>query len=154
MMGMGAALVAIGALLPIISRGTRAAIVRAAQAEVGKSNPRPYVESALGYWEPGLEWCGLFCLYCLHRAGLATEWRWQIDKGFLYRLQQIPASEVQGGDFPYFHRPHQHQAVVEWRDGPWMSTINGNGGGGRVTRVVRPVKDATSFYSPARLLKG
>jgi cell wall-associated NlpC family hydrolase len=131
-------------------RDERAAVVRAAVGELGKSDPRPYVEDALGRpSDLDRDWCGMFVLWAYHQAGLLPDVLWRLGSGFAGHLRQIGPSELAAGDLVYFDQPWQHHALVEWvRDG-MMSTINGNGAGGRVTRVVRPVSDADAYYSIA-----
>lgn len=157
--GMPAAIVAaaVGAILPV--PGDRPDVARIARAELGSDDWPKYAADALGVETVSQrpEWCGMFALWCLHRAGLALDWHWKIGYpyGFLYRLPQLARGQLpQPGDMAYFDRPYQHHAVVEWVDAErgLVSTINGNGGGGRVTRVVRPIGDADAYYSIAPLL--
>jgi hypothetical protein len=144
--------VLVAALLGLKQRqpgaGPRLRVVRAAVGELGSTDAQKYVRDALGR-EADLEWCGLFALWALHRAGLALDWKWEIGDGFLYRLPQIRAAQVKPGDMIYFDRPYQHHAIVESINHKLglMSTLNGNGGGGAVTRVVRPISDADGFYT-------
>ena len=160
--GLAAILAAAGgaALLNPISSSSRGEVVRRAAGELGKTDAEPYVEDATGAEQTGsLEWCGLFALWALHQAGLALDWLWSFDPekpGFFYRLPHVSAANVQPGDMVYFHRPYQHHAIVESvnRKLGMVSTLNGNGAGGAVTRVVRPLSDATTYYSIAPLLPG
>jgi hypothetical protein len=138
---------------PPLSSSERAEVVRLAVGELGKTDPTPYIASALGRANTGrLEWCGLFGLWALHQAGLVPDWLWSFDPdapGFLYRLPRVDTLNIKPGDFAYFDRPYQHHAVVEAVDQEkgMVSTINGNGAGGAVTRVVRPISDADGYYT-------
>ena len=144
----------LGALLAYFSttRPTtaRARVVAAAVSQLGQCDSRPYTEDALGV--PGAsstEWCGLFALWCLHRAGLALDWRWSLDEhhpGFLFRLPVT--GNPKPGDFAYYAEPYQHHQVVErlYGDGTFDG-INGNGSGGCVTRSRGPCSHVSAFYS-------
>jgi hypothetical protein len=126
-------------------------VARAAASQVGLSDPRPYIEDALGEsTTDDFEWCGMFALWAIHQAGLLPGVLWKIGEGFASEyLKQIPASELAAGDVVYWDQPYQHHAVVEWVDHArgLMSTINGNGAGGAVTRVVRSIAGADGYYS-------
>jgi len=146
---------AVGAVLPV--SGDRADVVRIAAHEIGSDDWPKYSADALGVEQVTnrYEWCGMFTLWALHQAGLAEDWHWKVGLGYLYRLPQLPKGALpQPGDMAYFHRPYQHHALVEWVDPErgLVSTINGNSAGGRVTRIVRPISDATAYYSIEPLL--
>lgn len=136
----------------------RAAVVAAAVGELGKSDPQPYVDDALGYHtEASYSWCGLFALWVLHRAGLAKSWRWELGRGFLYRLPRVPPNTFpKPGDIAYFDQPYQHHAIVESVDPIAMTVtiINGNGTNGVVTRSTVPISEPTAFYSIDPLTEG
>ncbi|HUX77938.1 MAG TPA: hypothetical protein VMY40_15000 [Anaerolineae bacterium] len=128
-----------------------------AAGEVNKTDPRPYVEDALGHpsdWDRN--WCGMFALWAYHQAGLLLDVHWKTDgSGFVGgNLRPIVPSQLQAGDLIYFDQPYQHHALVEWVNHAtgMMSTINGNGAGGAVTRVVRPIADADNYYSMGHLV--
>ena len=142
-------------LLPLPS-GARAQVAAAAASQVGKTDARPYIEDALGQSSSDdFEWCGMFALWALHQAGLLPDVFWEIGTGFASQhLRQIVSSKLGPGDVVYWDQPYQHHAVVEWVDHArgLMSTINGNGSGGAVTRVVRPIAGADGYYSISRLV--
>ena len=155
--GLPAAIVAaaVGAVMPIV--GTREDVVRIARHELGSDDWPKYCADALGVEQvtDRYEWCGMFTLWALHQAGLAHDIHWKVGLGYLYRLPQVPRGQLpKPGDMAYFDRPFQHHAIVEWVDPErgLVSTLNGNGGGGKVTRVVRPITDATDYYSIEPLL--
>ena len=110
-------------------------------------NPAGYTKG--GVVGAGINWCGIFCLWCLHRAELARTWRWRIGIGFLYRLPRVRVPEH--GDIAYFH-PKQHQAIISELEGSLIGCVNGDGAGGRVTEGLRPAKDAACFFSIGPLI--
>lgn len=130
-------------------------VARAAASQVGLTDPTPYVEDALGQSTSNeYEWCGMFALWAIHQAGLLPGVLWKVGEGFASEyLRQIPASQLGAGDVVYWDQPYQHHAVVEWvdHDRGLMSTINGNGVGGSVTRVVRAIAGADGYYSIGNL---
>lgn len=130
----------------------RPMVVGYASNQVGTTDATPYYESAL----PGVprhswpkHWCGIFCLWALHQAGLALDWEWRIGVGFLYRLQTT--TSPQPGDIAYFER-YQHHAIVESLAGATLVSIDGNQAGGIVARRERPRGRVRAFYSIDPLL--
>jgi len=135
----------------------RELVVGYAAGQVGVTDPSPYYESAL----PGAarhswpkHWCGIFCLWALHEAGLALDWEWDFKPaekkwGFLWRLR--PTSNPQPGDIAYFER-YQHHAIVERVDAHTAWTIDGNQAGGVVARRERPRARVHAFFSIEPLL--
>jgi len=148
-------------LLALLVRGDslspRARVAAAARSQLGKADTTKYWASALPGQNPntGLSWCGVFALWALHSAGLATNWLWQLGKGFLMTTKtSLPTTtSPQMGDIAYF-TANQHQAVVLSVD-PMNRTVelaNGNGTGGVVTRSVVPFSSVYAFFSIAPLV--
>ena len=132
----------------------RQRVVNAAVSQLGLTDAAPYIEDALGYPAQERYWCGMFALWAIHQAGLIPNVLWELGTGFASQhLKQINANQLGPGDVVYFHEPWQHHAIVEWVDHSkgLMSTINGNGAGGAVTRVVRPISDPDAYYSIGEL---
>ncbi len=136
---------------------SRELFVQVVAGELGKSDPAPYYESAgLGTnpanWPKA--WCGIFCLWGLHEAGLALDWVWEFDPaqkkyGFLYKLP-ITRSP-QPGDIAYF-AGKQHHAIVERVSYKLVTTIDGAQVGNTVARRTRSRRKVTAFYSIDPLL--
>ncbi len=151
--GIFAAVAAMLAALPLLklAASPRKRVVSAAAGELGKGSAAPYWQDVLGsaIGAPP-EWCGAFTLWALHRAGLAKDWKWEIGKGYLYRLPTTTNPEP--GDVAYFDR-FQHQAIVESVTPTDVVLLNGNGAGGKVTRTNVPRSNVRAFYSIAPLLK-
>lgn len=98
------------------------------------------------------QWCGAFCLFNLHKAGLGLDLLWRFatatDKrsGFLWALHRTLVPEP--GDIAYFEH-WQHHALVRCMVGSdQFDSIDGNQG--PVTPIKlheRSVREATSFFS-------
>lgn len=123
----------------------RKQVVKAALSQIGLGNANKYWEDVIGSGPYPKEWCGGFALWALHQAGLAKNWKWEIGKGFLYKLPVTQTPEI--GDIAYFEK-NQHQAVIKMiHDDGTMSIINGNGVGGVVNESRGPLNNAKAFYS-------
>lgn len=75
-------------------------------------------------------WCGAFALWAL-RLALGCLWRWEVGKGFLYRLRPTESPDL--GDICYSAEPYQHHAVLtaiglETDGTPYTITQDGNQG--------------------------
>jgi hypothetical protein len=155
----------------------RMSVVRAAESQLGFSNPEPYWLACSVQRPFPPAWCGAFALWSLKRAGLACGWEWRIGLGFLWRLSLT--HEPQMGDIAYFAK-HQHHAVVVNRiftfpdyftrgstlldveqdekadpvelRATMVDLVNGNGADGKVSASRCDVGDVTAFYSINRLL--
>lgn len=144
----------------------RMSVVRAAESQLGFSNPEPYWLACSVQRPFPPAWCGAFALWSLKRAGLACGWEWRIGLGFLWRLGLTHEPEL--GDIAYFAK-HQHHAVVVNRiftfpdyvdekadtvelRATMVDLVNGNGADGKVSASRCDVGDVTAFYSIARLL--
>lgn len=126
----------------------RARLIRIAMDEVGKARTDVYWTDVLGS-NPHKEWCGAFILWALHQIGLAKDWKWEIGKGFLYKL---PVTLIpKPGDIAYFTK-NQHQALIRKIDGDTIYLINGNGWNGVVSLSSTNKSNVTAFYSIERLL--
>jgi hypothetical protein len=125
----------------------RARIVSIAYKEP-RDNPR-----VSEYWKDTLidykgsypsNWCGVFILWVLHRAKIALDIKWIIEKGFLYRLPTT--KNPKPGDVAYFNK-NQHQALVHSVIGNKVNLINGNGLYGKITLSSNVnMSDVTAFY--------
>lgn len=130
----------------------RTRLVEIARAELGKSDAKVYWRDALGSTWVGPfppHWCGAFALWCLRQAGL-TDWRWEVGKGFLWRLART--TDPQPGDIGYVDQPFQHHFVVERADRHTLSSIDGNQGKPGVQRRSRAAGKHT-YFSIAALLE-
>lgn len=136
-------------------RDPRALVVRAATAEVGSSDAAKYWADAMpGVNAKGLDWCGAFCLWALHQAGLALDRHWVIGKGFiLVGPHPLPTTkDPKPGDIAYFNK-NQHQAIVSSVSPTAVTLINGNGTGGKVSPSTVLKSAVTAFFSIEPLLK-
>lgn len=96
----------------------------------------------------GLDWCGMFALRSLQKAGLARGVRWIVGSGFISPLGLPQVSAPQPGDVVFVPSPFQHQAVVvSYEPATGMVTsIDGNQPG--IEPRVRFVKNGNiQFYS-------
>lgn len=99
------------------------------------------------------EWCGAFCLFCLHRAELGLDVFWH--GGFAARtLRQLEPHELpQPGDVAYFSR-YQHHAIVEGVEAAGtFSSVDGNQGPGILRHAGRKLTVVAAFYSISPLLE-
>lgn len=131
----------------------RNSIVAAAEGEHGSApDTAKYWQAALGHSDPHPpDWCGAFSLWALKRAGLAHDTKWEVGKGFLYKL---PTTSVpKPGDIAYFEHNQHHALVKEVHPDGQVSLINGNGQGGHVTLTKGPREHVTAFYSVAPLIR-
>lgn len=106
----------------------RAEVVRIARAELGPGDVETYWRDAVqdSKWPGGLAWCGIFCLWALHQAGLAKSVKWKLGYGFL-EVQRLPKThQPLPGDVAYFDKPFQHHAIVESYEQGVLETIDGN----------------------------
>jgi hypothetical protein len=135
----------------LIPTEARARVVAFAVAELGNADPeRYYPEACPAYVGTGdsKQWCGVFALWCLRRAGLTTK-LWRDGVGFAYGyLPHVPLPEP--GDVAFF-AANQHHAIIEEVGGGYVTLINGNGAGRRVSRGKRPIRDAQFYFSIGRL---
>lgn len=133
----------------------RAAVVAAAVSQLGNADPTTYWNDVLPGKDPtGMDWCGAFALWCLHQAGLALDWMWEIGEGFALsdQHQSLPITKTPlPGDMAYFDH-NQHMAVVELVTPTAVQLVNGNGTRGAVTRSTARRSDVTAFFSIAPLL--
>lgn len=140
---------------PALPLQGRAAVVAAAVSQLGNNNPAPYWADVLPGKDAGdADWCGAFALWCLHQAGLALDWFWEIESGFALsdKHQSLPQTKAPlPGDMAYFDH-NQHMAVVELVSASAVQLINGNGNGGAVTRSTAARSSVTAFFSIAPLL--
>jgi hypothetical protein len=129
----------------------RTRFLDAVRGELGVSDPSVYYDSALGYQPTqDLSWCGIFVLAMLHRVGLALGIRWEVGKGFLFRL---PTTEQpKPGDLFYQHDKNHHGVVESVKPDGSIVTLNGNSAGGQVARVVRRPETIAAYYSIAPLI--
>lgn len=95
-------------------------------------------------------WCGIFSLWVLKQAGLASDLTWEWGKGFAYKLPMT--NDPQPGDIAYLDQPYQHHAIVERVEGDQVVTVDGNQAGDTVAERVRPRSEFTAFFSIDPLL--
>jgi hypothetical protein len=137
-----------GGVTYILFPNKRNKIVKAALGEVGKADLVKYWTDTYGQYEPE-EWCGVFALWALHQGGIAKSWKWEVGKGFLYKL---PTTLVpKPGDIAYLTK-NQHEAVVIKVNNDIITLANGNGWNHVVSLSTTPRSDITAFYSIEGLL--
>ena len=138
----------------------RGLVVGYAASQIGCKNPTPYYESAGLGTDPAQwpkHWCGIFCLWALHQAGLGLDWEWDFKPaerkwGFLWRLERT--RDPKPGDVAYFDGKQHHAIVMRVEpDRSEVTTIDGNQTGGVVARRTRPYRSVSCFYSIAPLLQ-
>jgi uncharacterized protein with GYD domain len=139
-----------GGLTYLFTRNPRDKVVKAALGEVGKARTQVYWLDTFGEYSDK-EWCGVFALWCLHQAGLAKNWKWEIEKGFLYHLPTT--LNPKPGDIAYILK-NQHEAVITEVNGEMISLINGNGWNHVVSVSETPRSEIAAFYSIEGLIKG
>jgi hypothetical protein len=130
----------------------RAAIVAAAKSQLGLSDPDVYWREVLPVTWKGpypRHWCGAFALWCLRQAGVGLGIRWEVGKGFLYRLKRTTTPEP--GDIGYVDQPFQHHFVVTEADRHTIGSVDGNQGTPGVQARSRAVGKHL-YYSVASLL--
>jgi len=137
---------------------TRKAVIDAAIAELGQPNKGEYWESALlehaAHPQPALKlaWCGIFTLFCLHKAGLAMRTHWVFGRGYLSGLLRT-TDNPKPGDIGYRDQPFQHHFIVESVDDAMVHSIDGNSGThSTVNRCTHPIGHGCTYYSIAPLL--
>ncbi len=128
----------------------RERVVNAALRELGNGDPGRYWDAVLPGQAAPADWCGAFALWALQQAGLATGWRWEVGKGFLYRLPLTTRPDK--GDVAYFDKSQHHAIVADLLMNGDVELLNGNGAIGVVTRTVVPRSAVTAFYSIEPLL--
>ena len=131
---------------------TRAAVLDVAALNLGVTDPDPFWRECLGQVPmKRLAWCGVFALYCLHKA-VGCTWPWVIGSGFLFRLAQT--KDPQPGDVAYFDQPYQHHALVQRVEDDTIYLIQGNyGTPGHVAESQCSISTKKpAFFSIGRLL--
>lgn len=130
----------------------RADIIRSALVDLDNADPTKYWKGVLGGNPPfPKSWCGAAVLYWLHSAGICSDLRWEIGKGFLYHLPTT--TDPQPGDIGYIDQPFQHHCLVVSVDEDTVKTIDGNSrdtgmtGVSRVVLRTRRRSEFTAFYS-------
>lgn len=139
---------------------TRDTFCRIVQQEIGKPDAvriRAYHSSAVGHDWVGkfAEWCGLFCLWGLHEAGLALSVFWRLGGGFCEEQHLHRVKLPEPGDIAYYNHPFQHHAVVISVDEEAGTFTSCDGNQANDTVVLRthiPLTKPTCFYSIAKFL--
>lgn len=135
---------------------SREAVVETAAAELGKPNQAEYWAEALGKPQAAptkLAWCGIFTLFCLHKAGLVLDTHWTFGVGYLSKLNLRKTTTPQPGDIGYRDQPFQHHFIVERADGSMVHSIDGNSGThSTVNRCTHPIGSGCVYYSIASLV--
>lgn len=139
---------------------SRESVVEAAVAELGKPNLPEYWADALGKpttKAPKLAWCGVFALYCLHKAGLLLHVHWEYGMGFLTtpdRKWLLPKTQApKPGDIGYRDQPFQHHFIVESVDGSRVHSVDGNSGThSTVNRATHSLGNGRVYFSIASLV--
>lgn len=100
------------------------------------------------------EWCGGFCLFCIHRAELGLHVFWRGGFAAKYLRQLAPGELPKPGDVAYFTR-YQHHAIVEAvnADAGTFDSIDGNQNPGILRHAGRKLAAAYCFYSIAPLIE-
>lgn len=135
---------------------SRQDVLDAAIAELGQPNLAKYWSEALGKPQAAptkLAWCGIFTLFCLHKAGLALDTHWVFGVGYLSKLGLRLTRTPQPGDIGYRDQPFQHHFIVEAVDGSAVHSIDGNSGAHlSVNRCTHPNGSGCVYYSIGPLL--
>ena len=136
----------------------RESIVAAALGEVGSTDWQKYQTEAASCYPVGVRksWCGIFCVWCLRKAGVVT-WEWRDNVGFLYRTRWQTTTHPEPGDIGYVANPFQHHFLVERCEGNIVYCIDGNSGPspGTVQKRMRNRDDErVTYYSINRFLLG
>lgn len=160
-----------GEVLDEIDR-TRAAVVACAIGEIGdhrrdSARAREYTRTVVTSDEYEIHrlskdsdhhWCGVFALFCLHRAGV-TRRPWAIGSGFVRGIRKRDGkiaytADPQPGDIAVqTHAPYHHEIVVRkhYVNGkPWLESVGGNVPD--VRRFDRPMPGAICFYDITPLI--
>ena len=104
----------------------REATVAAARSQIGPGNEPAYWISCGLPGDTKKEWCGVFCLWALHEAGVAEDVKWISGLGFC-EVQHLARTKAPlPGDVAYFPSPYQHHAVVVSLEGDTLTTVDGN----------------------------
>jgi len=131
----------------------RTSVVSAAVSQIGCDAKEEYYWSALGLGvkDRPPHYCGIFCLWAYHEAGILLNVRWPI--GFSFVSQHLTITRYpEPGDCAYFPK-FQHHAIVEEVGAGFVSTIDGNSTGGKVQRIRRQRNyTGVTYYSIERLL--
>ena len=140
---------------------TRHTATRIAAQEVGSPGHLRIMEYHRSAW-PGYpgdkekEWCGLFCLWALHEAGIATKVAWRNGGGFCEE-QRLPRDKTpEPGDIAYYAAPFHHHAMVYAvdYDAGTFESIDGNQANDTVQHKTGiPLTKPTCFYSIEPLVK-
>lgn len=145
----------------------RAAVVAAAEADLGLTDPNPIwleVYGSVPVPAPGkrIHWCGAAALRWLRRGGL-VDWQWSFKRsqpGFIWRIGYSKRILTERGKLPLpgdvAYKPQAaHHAIVSGpafeRDGAlWVPTIDGNSGPapGVVARHERELSRRDVYYYP------
>lgn len=131
---------------------TRDRIIEIASAEIGPGRRADYWLEVLGY-DPGVSkaWCGAFCLWVLHQAGLAREHKWGIDgSGMVGPLHLRRTTTPSRGDILYADKPFQHHALFDYEYDGFVHSIDGNQPD---VRQKKRRKEGFAFFSISNLLE-
>lgn len=129
----------------------RTATVAAARSQIGPGNEPAYWISCGLPGDTKKEWCGVFCLWALHQAGVAENVMWVTGLGFC-EVQHLARTKTPlPGDVAYFPAPYQHHATVVSLDGDTLTTIDGNQPDVKERVRVKP-KDVV-YYSIEKFLR-
>lgn len=140
---------------PDSAAARRQRVVDAAMAELGHvGGDRYFAEEVPEYLGTDKDWCGVFALRSLHKAGLALDRKWIDGKGFILTgAHPLPTTKnPQPGDLIYIDKPFQHQAIVVRVEGDTVHTIDGNTRDTVAEHPSRPRSSITAFFSIAPLL--
>ena len=133
----------------------RAKIVKIALDEINDIKVSEYYANTLSSKDlltPPKDWCGIFILWVLHKAGIAKNVKWKVGVGFIATENLIPTKTPKPGDIAYFTK-NQHQALVKSvNDDGTVTIINGNGMGGKITVSSPKISDVATFYSIKKLM--
>jgi hypothetical protein len=131
---------------------TRDRIIEIASAEIGPGRRADYWREVLGYDPgPGKAWCGAFCLFVLHQAGLARDHKWGIDgSGMVGPLKLRRTSTPSRGDIVYLDAPFQHHALFDYEYDGWVHSVDGNQPD---VRQKKRRKEGLAFFSISSLLE-
>ena len=153
------------------SNPARQRVADIALSQVGKGGNGSYMplylvpgDTVEEGWKPGgngdpiqqpptgghVQWCGIFTLWVLHRAGIIPNVKWIWGKGYAARFPTT--NNPKTGDIGYMNAWNHHDIILEAK-GDLLHTVDGNDGGspgGMVKENWIPRSKFAMFFSIAK----
>lgn len=124
------------------ANNARLCMLGLALGEVGQGDGFKYYENTLDSTS-AVDWCGIFMLWAAKKCGMYPTWKWEVGKGFLYKLPIIQTPVP--GDFAYYTK-NQHHAIVYDVQAGVLTTISGNGVNGKVSIGKGSPSSPAAYY--------